>query len=285
MARRYLHGDESDSTIALTYTDLADATSFIIKRARALIAQLIEVRQREEPPFLAKELAPLLGVKNIVRADLGDEDGMLLRLANGYVIQVNANHHDVRQNFSCAHEIGHIILDEFVQQSSGTDFRRPAGVTEKAKERLCDTAAAELLMPEPSFNKYLNGFGLSVDSIEFLARVFKVSIPAAAIRVAEVSLEPCLAILWKPWRKRKSKYLRAAWVVGSRREGNKDWFMPRNTCVAKDSKLYKAYESDSPVRSFKFVHVNNEKRRCYVESKGFGLNERRYVISLAFLNR
>jgi Zn-dependent peptidase ImmA (M78 family) len=277
VARRYLHGDESDSIIASTYTDLADATSFIIKRARALIAQLIELRQREEPPFLAKELAPLLGVGNVIHADLGEEDGMLLRLTNGYVIQVNANHHDVRQNFSCAHEIGHIILDEFMQErsSSRIDFRRQAGEIERAKERLCNIAAAELLMPGPVFSKYLAGLGLSIDSVERLARIFKVSVPASAIRVKEISKERCLVIRWKRWQKSKSKGFIQDWTGEP----------ARRTYVRDPSALLKAYESDDTVKSFKRFDIDNISKRCLMESKGFGHEKNRYVLSLIFPDR
>lgn len=287
MLRHSMSSEGSYVNMTPLPASLEQATEFMINRARDLVRELARDREWDEPPFLAKDLAALQGVKDIVHADLGESDGALLRYSDGYVIKVNVRHSQVRQNFSCAHEIGHIILDEFMQQrsSSKIDFRRQASEIERAKERLCDIAAAELLMPQPIFSKYLSGFGVSIDSVKLLARVFKVSIPAAAIRMAEVSLEPCLAILWKPWRKRKSKYLRAAWALGPGRGQDKDWFFPRNTCVAKGSKLFKAYETDSTVSSFKFVDMNREKRRCYIESKGFGLNERRYVISLAFLNR
>lgn len=266
---------------------LEQATEFMIKRARDLVRELAKDRDWDEPPFLARDLAALQGVKDIVHADLGESDGALLRYSDGYVIKVNVRHSQVRQNFSCAHEIGHIILDEFMQQrsSSKIDFRGQASEIERAKERLCDIAAAELLMPQPTFSKYLNGLGVSIDSVKPLARVFRVSVPAAVIRVCELSSEPCLAIIWKPWQKRKSKCLRVAWVARPRVDENRDSFIRRNTCVSKDSAIFRVYESDCTVKSFKFLDINNEKKRCYMESKGFGINKNRYVVSLAFLNR
>ena len=285
MSWRYSNSDASNSSISSNAQDLTEAISFINKRAGELVSELIQSRGREAPPFLAKEFAPLVGVRNIVRTNLEEQDGILLRTPEGYIIQTNANHHEVRQNFSCAHEIGHIILDEFVDQTSSIDFRRQTGVIEKAKERLCDIAAVELLMPAGIFKKYLSGMGLSIDSVESIAHTFKVSILTTAIRIAEVSSEPCIVIMWKLWQKRKTKCLRIAWVAGANRENRQSHFIPRDTCITKDAKIFKAYETDRSVKSFKHLNINNQKKRCYVESKGFGFDSNRYVISLVFLNR
>jgi len=63
---------------------------------------------------------------------------------------------------------------------------------ERARETLCDAAAAELLMPELVFRKYLSTFGISIGSVELLANAFKVSLQSAARRMAEVSVKPCV---------------------------------------------------------------------------------------------
>lgn len=284
----FMHSISNQSNFAnmmpLT-ASLEQATEFMIKRSRDLVKELARYRGWDEPPFLAKDLAYLKGVKDIIHADLGESDGVLLRHSDGYVIKVNVTHSQVRKNFSCAHEIGHIILDEFIQQRSlsNIDFRRQVSEIGRVKERLCDIAAAELLMPQPFFSKYLSGFGVSIDSVNPLAGVFKVSVPAAVIRMCELSSEPCIAIIWKLWQKRKSKCLRVDWVTRQRTNQNRERFIPRNTCVNKNSAIFRAYESDCTVKSFKFLNINNEKKRCYMESKGFGINKNRYVISLAFL--
>ncbi|GAG15501.1 unnamed protein product [marine sediment metagenome] len=58
--------------------------------------------------------------------------------------------------------------------------------------------------------------------------------------------------------------------------------MPVHTLVRCPSKLYEAYEYDNPVKSSKLFKVDNAAKRLPMESKGFGRNETRYVISLAF---
>ncbi len=249
-----------------------EATDFVTKRARELVGELVKQRGREEPPFLAEELAPLQGIKEIVKTDLGDVDALLIRHQDGYIIKINENHHPVRQNFSCAHEIGHTFLHE-LNRPLGVDYdefrQTESNVVGRETERLCNIAAAELLMPENIFKKYLTGFGLSVSSIERLAHTFKVSIQAAAIRIAEVSPEPCEATIWRRCQKPRSK-------------GFIGYHMRRPMYIRDPSPLLKAYESDSPVKSFKSFELNNIKKRCLMDSKGFGQGKTRYVISLVF---
>ena len=270
---------------------LEEATDFVIKRARELVEELVRRRGRQEPPFLSEEYAPLQGIKETVKTNLGEPSAVLIRSIGGHIIKVNANHHPVRQNFSCAHEIGHTLLDELEQETikGRTEFRGLSpDIGRKAKERLCEAAAAELLMPERVFREHLSRVGLSVSSIQRLARTFHVSIPATAIRIAEVSLEPCIAILWQPWSTRKSRRLRIRWCTGpGRRSPQRERYTPAQEYVThrESSSLVKAYEGDCPVKSFRLFKLGNISKRCYTESQGFGHGKTRYVMSLAFPGR
>jgi len=281
----------------LSSGDLEQATTLIVERAKQLVNQLIEDRGHDKPPFLPKEFARLQGVERILKADLGRLSAVLLRFEDGYVIKVNENHHTVRQNFSCAHEIGHILFSElqleryiegYIENIEYRTFNPQVRdkAHEKAKERLCDIAATEILMPEPIFRKYLSSFGVSVYSIERLAHVFGVSFQAAAIRIAEVGTEPCIALLWHSLKRAKSKSLRLAWRVGpGRKLRGKGYYMPLHTHVRYPSTFHKAYQCDSAVKCHKIFKLDSTTKRLPVESKGFGYGEMRYVISLAFPNR
>jgi Zn-dependent peptidase ImmA (M78 family) len=268
------------------------ATSLIIERAKQLVNRVIASRGYDKPPFLAEEFGCLQGIKRIVKTDLGKASAILLRLQDGYVIRVNQNHHPVRQNFSCAHEIGHILFSELKLERyiNNIEYRifNPQGEQKdraKARERLCDAAAAELLMPESVFGKYLSGFGVSVHSIERLANIFKVSIQTTAIRIAELSTEPCIALLWRQQRT-KSKALELAWRVGpgGKSRGKADC-KPVHTRIRYPSTLHKAYEYESSAKCYKLFKVDNAVKRLPMESKGFGRGETRRVISLAFPER
>lgn len=292
MSTNYLTSDSPTSQGVPVSLNLEQATSLIVARAKQLVNQLVEQRGHDKPPFLPEEFARLQGIK-IQRADLRETSAVLLRFHDGYIIKLNQNHNLARQNFSCAHEIGHNLLRELKIElnTENIEYRTfnpqaHALARVKARERLCDIAATELLMPELVFRKYLFGFGVSVHSVERLASIFRVSIRAAALRIAEVSAEPCIALLWQPWLRNRSKGLRLAWSAGpGRRSSGKSSYMPLHTCVRPPSTLHKAYESGKSVKSFKLFKLDTGVKRCPMESKSFGRDETRYVISLAFPDR
>jgi len=286
-------GDSLTSQVVPVSLNAEQATTLIVERAKQLVNRLIEERGHDKPPFLPGEFARLQGIKQIVKADLGETSAVLLRFHDGPVIKVNQNHNLARQNFSCAHEIGHILFSElklrrYIRSIEYRTFN-PGGEREartRAIERLCNVAATELLMPEFVFRKYLSGFGISINSIERLANIFRVSLQTAAIRIAEVSTEPCLALLWRSQQRARSKGLRLAWYVGPGRNSRaKGYYMPLHIYVRPPSTLHKAYQYDSPVKCHKLFKLDTIVKRLPMESKGFGRGETRYVISLAFLDR
>ena len=293
MGVNYLNSNHSADQLEILLPNWEQATGLIIERARQLVNQLIEDRGHDKPPFLPVEFARLCGVKRIEKADLGSTSAVLLRFHDGFVIKVNENHNLARQNFSCAHEIGHTVfgeleLEPYIQRIEYRTFNPQARdrIRAAARERLCDAAATELLMPEAVFKKYLSGYGTSIYSVERLANIFRVSIQTVAIRIAELSEERCIAIMWQLWKKARSKVLRVAWRVGPGGEKQgRSRYMPVHTLVKYSEKLYQAHEGDTPVKSSKLFRLDSDTKRCPVESKGFGRDETRYVISLAFPDR
>ena len=202
------------------------------------------------------------------------------------MIKVNQDHYQVRQNFSCAHEIGHILfsdpkLENYVHNIEYRTFNtaKTMEIRARARETLCDAAAAELLMPELVFRKYLSTFGISIGSVELLANAFKVSVLSATRRITEVSIEPCVAILWYPWPKSKPNGLRP--VIGRQSRGKANYMLVHKY-VNISSALYKAYQNDTLIKTWKLFKDGNTVKRLPVEAKGFGRGETRFVASLAF---
>jgi Zn-dependent peptidase ImmA (M78 family) len=283
----------NNQTITPIVVTFEDAMNLAIGRAKELVSCLIKERGHAKPPFRSAEFANLRGIKKIVKADLGNVSAVLLRFASGGVIKVNQRDNQMRQNFSCMHEIAHDILHELKLQldTNYIEYRTanpqaPAKEVSKVRERICEAVAAELIMPEGIFGKYLSDFGVSVHSIEWLANIFKVSIRAAAWRIAEVSIEPCIFLLWQPWMRSNSEGLRLALCAGpGRKPLGKSDYVPVHTYVKPPSTLHQAYESSKSVRSFRLFKLGNNIKRCHIESKGFGRGETRHVISLAFPDR
>ena len=269
-----------------TYSYSEQVKHLIIERARNLFKEFIENRGNERPPFLAESYARLLGIQDFVKADLKETSAILLKSKDSYQIKVNEKHHPFKQNFSIAHEIGHVLynelhLDTYINNVEHRTYNPQ--ITRKlrvnAKERLCEAVATELLMPESVFTKYLKSFGLSVHSIEPLSHAFRTSIQATAYRIAEVSEEPCLILIWKPWPANKPKGLRYAGSQSKLRP------VPVHTFIRFPSKLQTAFESFSSVKSSEIFKINNIKKNLPLESKGFCRGENRYVVSLALLDR
>ncbi|MFC2069954.1 ImmA/IrrE family metallo-endopeptidase [Chloroflexota bacterium] len=265
------------------------ATMSIIEKANDLTFRLIKVRGHENPPFSPFEYTKLLNIE-VNKADLHETSAVLLKIKNGYLITLNHKHNLARQNFSCAHEIGHMLLSEVEPYIQDVEFRtfKPQAVRvarQRAKERLCDIAATELLMPKNIFRRYLLNIGGSINSIEKLAAKFNVSIQAAAIRVSEVSLEPCITLIWKPLPKNKPKKLVLPSHIGTRKSSNKNNYVPKVTKVLPKETLYQAYQTDRYIKSRKDIVIDNTTKRLNLESKGFGTNEKRYVVSFAYIDR
>lgn len=268
-----------------------EAASLVAERSKELVNELIEQRGHGRPPFLPAEYARLVGIRRIEKANLGDVSAILIRSRDGHVIRVNRNHNWARQNFSCAHEIGHVLLarlriepsiDDLEFRTFNPQARQIARA--KAKERLCDAAATELLMPEAVFSERLSSLGICIKSLERLAHMFRVSLSSAALRVVEVSTEPCIALLWRPRPRIKPNSLQLAWCVGPRAGfHNRGKYVPKHAFAKRSSALYRAYQygCDDSVRSYKLFGRGADTKRISIESKGFGTGEMRYVISLA----
>ena len=274
---------------------LEEAYSLIMNRARQFVNQLIDKRGNDKPPFSPEEYASLLGIKKILREDLGKVSGMLLRFHDGHVIKVNKKHNLTRQNFSCAHEIAHDLLRELkitlnTENISYRTFNPQAHnmaiskTISQTREYLCDSAATELLMPERVFSKYLSNFGVSIHVIERLANIFRVSIRAAIRRIAEVSEEPCIALLWQPLLNNKLLRLILCEGPGINLMG-KSIYVPVHTKVKYPSILHKAYEQNNAFNCYKSFKFGTEIERLPMESKGFGRGENRYVVSIAYPER
>jgi hypothetical protein len=270
--------------------NLAQANNLVVERAKMLVGELVERRKNENPPFLPDEFAPLLGITDIREADLGKTSALLVRLNDGYRIVVNKNHPIVRRTFSCAHEIGHILLGELKLENyiQSVEYRTfdPQGekkARSRVRERLCDIIATELLMPSTIFQKCLLNLGLSIDSVERLANIFRVSVQAASIRIAEVSTDPCVALLWQPSRKIRSRSLELVWSVGP---GiiwqSKTRFVPVHPTARFPSVLHDAFEKGIATKGHKSFRCGTDTMRLIMESKGFGNEKNRYVLSLAF---
>jgi len=117
------------------------------------------------------------------------ESGFTVTRSNGqHIITVNSLEIEQRQRFTVCHEIAHIVLG---LPSQHDELPSWSYAKRDINEVMCDTFAAELLMPYKIFKDKIPKDEPSVEVIEFLAAEFKTSFPATASRYATLIDIPC----------------------------------------------------------------------------------------------
>ena len=167
----------------------------IRRRARALVARAFEIGW-EGPPFDMTQLASLQGLEVIASDRFADDQDACI--VPGRVL-VNARRHPVRQRYSVAHEVAHTLFPDYeeeLRRAGGRLWRR--GGDESEFERLCQAAAAELLLPLQPFLTGRARHNRGLDGVVRLAGEFETSIEAAARRWVDTSEEPVAALLLRP---------------------------------------------------------------------------------------
>jgi Zn-dependent peptidase ImmA (M78 family) len=155
------------------------------------------------------EVASRLGA--VVRSqDMEDAiSGVLIVQQDQKFILVNHAQAEVRQRFSVAHELGHLVLHDTsadrmfvdggvrlyqrVGHPSSEAYRSSESHTTPDEEREANHFAAAILMPEPAVRAYAFGkkVGLEEDLIQEMAEYFEVSVQAMSIRLQRLNiLEP-----------------------------------------------------------------------------------------------
>lgn len=145
---------------------------------------------------------------HVMYYDLPDDvSGMLLPLPNEagqrkWSIVVNDGHAEVRQRFTLAHELGHLLLHRYTTPHADgkfvVRFRNAKSATGSDREEIeANQFAAELLMPERLVLGHATRLGLDLGgdadpeadaaALARLAKRFRVSVQAMSLRVANLA--------------------------------------------------------------------------------------------------
>ena len=129
---------------------------------------------RSTDPF---EIVTALGVHSLRREPLGSVEAFVETTEDGVIVRLNSARPPVRQRFSLAHEIAHVLLGHMEGHrtiSLGERVYKEA----HTRERLCDLIAVEILMPAARVVKLVRRTGTSLETAEVveqdLQRVFLV---------------------------------------------------------------------------------------------------------------
>ncbi len=165
-------------------------------RAERTARSLILRYSIAEPPIPVAELSEGVGLP-VTYHDLEDGvSGMLIRQDEHAVMAVNVNHHEHRQRFTIAHELGHFLMHQDSPSVFVDDllvhFRADKGSRRfDPREREANEFAAALLMPRAFLNADLHSRPIDVsddESVRELAALYKVSAQALTIRLMTLGL-------------------------------------------------------------------------------------------------
>jgi len=142
------------------------------------------------PPINLGLLAEMRDVKTIRSVDLSFDGMISVHETGGYAIELNKSQPTRRQRFTCAHEIGHTFFLELESDELRPRMRvvdTNVELRTGSEEKLCNSIAAEILLPQIPFRRVVKEFGVCVANILSMAELFHTSIQATARRLVECS--------------------------------------------------------------------------------------------------
>lgn len=163
------------------------------RKIQAMTTALLEENNITDGPVPVAQIAKTRGARIFVSPLEGGLSGFLYRDSNEAVIGVNTSHPPARQNFTIAHELGHLMLHDIEEQLHvDHEFRvrlrsdvSSQGIDEAEQE--ANFFAASLLMPKEFLERdlkdadYVDVF--DDDFLKELSRKYGVSTQALAIRL------------------------------------------------------------------------------------------------------
>lgn len=164
--------------------------------ARRKAAELLALGDVASAPVDVEQLATKVLGATVKRASFdGKLSGLVHRGRDGRaVIAVNADHASVRQRFTIAHEVGHLLLhaqeDLHVDEGIWLRNERSGSATDE-REIEANQFAAELLMPTELIREAVGGRNLDLandedPTLDDLAKKFQVSRQALSIRLSRL---------------------------------------------------------------------------------------------------
>jgi Zn-dependent peptidase ImmA (M78 family) len=203
-----------------------------------------------KPPFSPALYAPLRRVKEIILKNI-EVEGRLLPCFDGFIIELRKDRSHERKNFTCAHELGHTFFYESVptikyRANSTSQLHR-----DEEEERLCNIAAAELLMPSSEFSKIVKDYVASPKSLQDISNLFEVSLVATVVNLLKHKLWNATFILWK----QNNNKLEAEWIAQP--NCNLVYSPAFEIVNFEKSSIYKAFQTDELIKNQETLKSRN----------------------------
>ena len=228
-----------------------------------------------------------------------DQQALLLDPEAGLIL-LKEDDPRVRQRFSEAHELIEMLISA-LPTGQGWKARQHGIFKPKAKEDICNAAAAELLMPRNAFMPLLHHAGASFETARQLARKFWVSTTASLKRVAELANGCHAVVLWQiankpseikhrvpasqasfldvPANDLPPKQLRVGWAFKRPLEP----IIPTHKSVPEDSAIYRAWQGVTFTSGTDRLDLGPIRGIIRSENYAFAVPEDTLVLSLLHL--
>ncbi len=214
-------------------------TTGLIDAREAMVHQVVSLLDEvgiDEPPVDLRIVGSFQRVKDIQSVAI-PQAGRLVPDGGGFIIQVNAQHSRGKQNFTVGHEIGHILIPSYKERPRLVDDMTTGAYDPgREEEYLCDIAAAELLMPMSLFRPRAAAAGFNLHAVAYLARLFRASREAVAIRLVQTDLWPCAVAVWHQAYKPTQQQ-----VLGQPTFPGMEWAAPSTARMALSARCYRSF--------------------------------------------
>lgn len=161
----------------------------------------------------------------IVFEDLEGATARVIQIGDRARILISTRIRDAGSiRFSIAHELGHLFCKHHVRRRDLDQMLRldrscsPLHIDGTDVEREASVFAAELLMPAPLVMPWCAAVPVSLDPVHAIAKVFRTSVLASAMRFVELTPERCAVVYVKQgrvrWAKKSASF--GAWIPTGR---------------------------------------------------------------------
>jgi Zn-dependent peptidase ImmA (M78 family) len=226
-----------------------------------------------------------------------NQQGLLLDPERGLVI-INDKDPARRQRFTQAHELVEFLFDA-LPPARIAGLSQKGLFRERAKERLCNQAGANLLMPPSEIQSRIQIHSANIDCAERIADEFDVSLTAALVQVSRCAQGQWAVVVWgmknKPEEIRnaapKAQFsflpdisavvpppkLRVEWAISS----SQNFYIPTHKSVDETSQIFLAWQSNVITKGQELLILDGRQAALYCsENLPFDLAGERKVISL-----
>jgi Zn-dependent peptidase ImmA (M78 family) len=142
---------------------------------------------------------------------LEGSEARLVRKGSLGIITVNSGISvEGQKRFAIAHELGHFELHTASQLILCTEQDMYVWNENKAQEIEANEFAANILMPEEIFRRYIKPGRPNLDTVKELSSEFRTTLTATALRYVQLSIEPCAVAVSKDgvikWYKKSTSF-------------------------------------------------------------------------------